>query len=380
MDANGPDWTQVEGACSVYAANAVAEDVAAALQAEAADGTVKHVMLVGGDDKLPMYRSPDTTLIANEANYASTIGGQNPLVSALETQNLLTDDIYGDDDPWPFLNRLYFTPDRAVGRLVESTADIVGQIERFIGADGVMNNPSPIETGRSFTAGYDFLSDAATEINQNLAEVSTGQSSLISESWDVSALNGGLSGTDNGVSLKIASIQAHMDQGLLLSAAGNAQGANPAADQIAGPSVIPSGVKGAVMFTAGCHAGLNQPYTNAERTDSWSKSFAGTGAAAVYLTNTGYGYGLDRPIVAYSEELLANFSDLLELDGMTVGEASAYAKQQYFAGQIEIDPYDEKSQMQLTLYGVPMYSLTAPAPEPRRAPRRSPRRSQPTSR
>ena len=128
VSTSGPDWTQVDGACSVYAANAVAEDVAAALQAEAADGTVKHVMLIGGDDKLPMYRSPDTTLIANEANYASTIGGQNPLVSALETQNLLTDDIYGDDDPWPFLNRLYFTPDRAVGRLVESTADIDGQI------------------------------------------------------------------------------------------------------------------------------------------------------------------------------------------------------------------------------------------------------------
>ena len=68
--------------------------------------------------------------------------------------------------------------------------------------------------------------------------------------------------------------------------------------------VIPAGVNGAVMFTAGCHAGLNQPYTAATRTDSWAKSLAG-GAAAFYLANTGYGYGLDQPIIGYSEELLA---------------------------------------------------------------------------
>ena len=71
-------------------------------------------MIIGGDDKLPFYRTADTTLIANESNYASTVGGQNPLTAALATQHVLTDDIYGDDDPWPFLNRLYFTPDRSL--------------------------------------------------------------------------------------------------------------------------------------------------------------------------------------------------------------------------------------------------------------------------
>ena len=346
---SGTDYRTVTGACSVYAANAVAEQVAAAVQKLPA--SVEHVMIIGGDDKLPFYRTPDTTLIANEANYASTVGGTNPLTAALGTQNVLTDDIYGDNDPWPFLNRLYFTPDRAVGRLVESTDDIVGQIDRFVQSNG------KITVDRTFTAGYDFLSDVAGVIDQNLADLSGNRSTLINESWSVANLSAGLSGSDGGASVKIASINSHMDQGLLLSAAGNAQGDNVTADQIAKPNILPAGINGAVLFTAGCHAGLNQPYSAAERTDDWAQALAGK-PAAFYLANTGYGYGLDQPIVGYSEELLANFSDLLELDGMTVGQAAMYAKQQYFSKQLEIDPYDEKSQMQLTTYGVPMYSLT----------------------
>ena len=160
--------------------------------------------------------------------------------------------------------------------------------------------------------------------------------------------------------MKIASINGHMDQGLLLSAAGDAQGNKPDPSEVEGPDmVIPDGIDGAVMFTAGCHAGFSQPYADALRTDDWAQAVAG-GPAAVYLANTGYGYGLDQPVVGYSEELLVSFSDLLELDGLTVGQAAMFAKQQYFSSQLEIDPYDEKSQMQLTTYGVPMYSLTAP--------------------
>ncbi len=261
VSTSGSDWTTQQGSCSVSIANAVAESVASAIQAQAATRNVSHVMLIGGDDKLPMYRTPDTTLIANEANYASTVGGQNALTAALSTQNLLTDDIYADSDPWPFLNRLYFTPDRAVGRLVESAADIAGQINRFVDAGGKIN------VERAYTAGYDFLSDAALQINENLAGVTANRQTLISDvpngpaDWTAAQLRTGLAAGDSGANLKVASINAHMDQGLLLSAAGDAQGANPSASEVVKPEVvIPSGVNGAVMFTAGCHAGLNQPY------------------------------------------------------------------------------------------------------------------------
>ena len=360
----GADWTTEEGACSVFAANSVAEDVARAIRDRATDPLlppIEHVMIIGGDDKLPFYRTADTTLIANESNYASTVGGQNPLTAALATQHVLTDDIYGDDDPWPFLNRLYFTPDRAVGRLVESAADIAGQIDQFVRSNGL------IAVDRAFTAGYDFLSDAAVEIDANLGDAKTSvtSNSLISDigtagvpDWTIADLTGAL-GTGDDV--KIASINGHMDQGLLLSAAGDAEGKTPDASEIDGPDVvIPSGIKGAVMFTAGCHGGTSQPYANALRTDDWAQAVAG-GPAAVYLANTGYGYGLDQPVVGYSEELLVSFSELLATDGLTVGQAAMFAKQQYFSNQLEIDPYDEKSQMQLTTYGVPMYSLTAPS-------------------
>ena len=240
--------------------------------------------------------------------------------------------------------------------------DIVGQIDRFILANGL------IDVDRAFTAGYDFLSDVAVEIDENLGDVSADRSTLISDlpnggvpDWNAAQLAAALDGGDGGVGLSIASIEAHMDQGLLLTAFGDAQGGNPSATEVVGPDdILPPGIDGAVLFTAGCHAGLNQPYGNALRTDDWAQSLAG-GPAAFYLANTGYGYGLDQPGIAYSEELLDNFSELLELDGLTVGRATTLAKQQFFANQIEIDPYDEKSQMQLVVYGVPMYSLTGAA-------------------
>ena len=90
---SGTDWTIENVDCSGFAANSVAEDVAAQVQARAQTQTIDHVMIIGGDDKLPFYRTADTTLIANEANYASTVGGQNALTSALATQHVLTDDI-----------------------------------------------------------------------------------------------------------------------------------------------------------------------------------------------------------------------------------------------------------------------------------------------
>jgi hypothetical protein len=355
----GPDWATESGFCSVTAANAVAEDVALAVRN--LDAPIEHVMVIGADDKLPFYRTADTALIANEANYASTVGGTNAVTSALATQHVLTDDIYGDVDPWPFLNRLYFTPDRAVGRLVETRADIVGQIDAFIGSGGT------VDVDRAFTAGYDFLSDVAVEIDADLAGVTPNRTTLISDvpggapDWSIADLTAALAGDDGGASLSLASYQAHMDQGLLLSALGDAQGDNVDPAEVKGPDiVIPAGVAGAVLFTAGCHGGLNQPYTEG-RSDDWAESLAG-GAAAFYLANTGYGYGLDQPGIAYSEELLESFAELLADDGLTVGQAAALAKQQFFASQVEIDPYDEKSQMQLTVYGVPMYALQAPAP------------------
>ena len=75
----------------------------------------------------------------------------------------------------------------------------------------------------------------------------------------------------------------------------------------------------------------------------------------MWIANTGFGYG-DSSDVAYSAALMADFAG--DLGGpLTIGQALAQAKQQYAAGNTVLSPYDLKSVMESTLYGLPMYTL-----------------------
>ena len=83
------------------------------------------------------------------------------------------------------------------------------------------------------------------------------------------------------------------------------------------------------------------------------------------MGNTGYGLG-DTAAVLYSEKLNVLFAD--RLDGsMTVGQALAFAKQEYAATPTQ-SGYHLKVVDQATLMGLPMYRVgtgaTAPPPTP----------------
>jgi hypothetical protein len=105
----------------------------------------------------------------------------------------------------------------------------------------------------------------------------------------------------------------------------------------------------------GCHSGLN--VSNAVSGESGLSDFAqavATGGGA-YVTTTAYGYG-DQSSVGLHERLMVLFAG--QLDGaVSLGQALAFAKQQYFATQGLYGPYDEKALVTTTLYGLPMYSV-----------------------
>src|SRR4029077_19354318 len=92
---------------------------------------------------------------------------------------------------------------------------------------------------------------------------------------------------------------------------------------------------------------------------AWAQSFAGRGASA-YLGNTGFGYG-DSDIVAYSEDLNARFAANLA-DGVTTGAAFAEAKAGFQGELALVGVYDEKAMAELTLYGLPMISISGAHP------------------
>jgi hypothetical protein len=125
--------------------------------------------------------------------------------------------------------------------------------------------------------------------------------------------------------------------------------------------------KGRIFFTMGCHAGesIDDALTaNPALTHDWAQSYA-QGDAAIFIANTGYGYG-DTASVALSERLLAIFAGHLGFTG-TVGEKFVQSKNEYFATMGAYGPYDEKALEELTYYGLPFWTVnspTEPAPTP----------------
>ena len=163
VDANGG----VQGAYAAWnadpgdpnKANAVVRAINAVvdgLRGQPNGAGIKYLVLVGGDRAIPFARLEDYVTISNESGYAQSVGTNNELSAALGAGRILSDDPYADTTPAQYLNRQFFVPDLAVGRLAETPGEIVAALARYRTVNGRLD-PT---TGTVF--GYDFLSDGAT--------------------------------------------------------------------------------------------------------------------------------------------------------------------------------------------------------------------------
>ena len=120
-----------------------------------------------------------------------------------------------------------------------------------------------------------------------------------------------------------------------------------------------------MLFSAGCHAGLSVPQAYAANpalpgdtgtAADWAQEF-GSRAAAVWVANTGFGYGAVGD-VALSERLMALYAKyLVDPSSANSGDALRRAKQEYFLGQGVYGSYDEKVLEQVVFYGIPTYKF-----------------------
>jgi hypothetical protein len=339
--------------CSVTAANGVATAIRAVIGnvTQNLDG-LKNIVVVGGDAVIPQVRVPDLTSTANEAEEADGIvfGGKDSAASrSLRDGFLLTDDGYGDFDPELGLAGAVFVPDVALGRLIETPGQIGDVIDLYTGAGG------SLATQSAHVSGYDFLTDGAQEILARLSTLpGTDATSAINEQWTAadaqSALNRGTAG--------FSSVNAHYDHYRALPAAAF-NGLAP--DLLKAADIVPAA--GSMLFTAGCHAGLNlvdadlpdATTADAARLRDWAQQVT---TRAVYVANTTYGYG-DTDTVAYSERLLGLLADGIASQEVTAGQALMIAKQRYAAEQVNPGVYDQKSSMGLTYYGLPFFTIGA---------------------
>ena len=121
---------------------------------------------------------------------------------------------------------------------------------------------------------------------------------------------------------------------------------------------------GSLLFTMGCHSGLNVPDIGVAapnpaqqaRLLDWAQ--AATGRGALYVGQSGFGYG-DTEAVAYSERLLQYFAENLAARSMTAAQALMFAQQRYVGDLGVIGVYDAKIVEISTFYGLPMWRIGA---------------------
>jgi hypothetical protein len=303
----------------------------------------KYVVLVGSYDVLPPGLVLDDTSYVNEREYAPTFlgGTDNLYLSAYAHGYLPTDDPYGDTS---YSGTGAYIPEAAVGRLVETPAQITSQIDQYITKNGAVNPTTALVTG------YDFLSDGATTIANNLKPHVPSPSTLISETWTKSSLLGALFPSSNPP--LIDSINAHYDHHRLLPADQNA--ANTQTNLLTTTDITNS-TAGRIVITMGCHSGVSVSdlIPNLLGAD-WDQTYAAQGALG-YIANTGFGLG-ETAGVAYSEQLHALLAQ--RLDGsMTLGQALTFAKQEYAGSVPTTSGYHLKVIDEADLFGLPMYKV-----------------------
>jgi len=352
---------------SIDAANQVAEGIRAIVQAELdAIPSIEYVVFVGNDDIIPYRRVPDETVIGNEQYYimSSFLKPGSPLFTSVEEGRILTDDYYVDELPIPWQGRSLYIPDIAIARLVEAPDEIMMVAQAFIDSEGVFHPDSLIPTSALVT-GYDFFVDGAQEAINILKDAGLNDDDivkLISDDWTAEILRTNLLGQELH---DISSVNAHFTHYAALSAWGfNTSNYSDylTSEEVWQASYDPQTLS--IVFSMGCHAGLNVPDEAATSTQEAglgvnpALDFAQAMAwqRALYVASTGYGLGDDEGIGG-TERLITIFTDKLLQPDFSVGKALVEAKKEYITSLGAMTVYDEKSSIQFTMYGLPQYQL-----------------------
>ncbi|HEY6737985.1 MAG TPA: hypothetical protein VI076_03980, partial [Actinopolymorphaceae bacterium] len=339
--------------CSSVRANAVVAEINRVVDSVRPGlDELRSIVLVGPDEALPMARVPDHVTIANEREYTEAVyGGRDTAVSrALANGLTLSDDPYGDFDPRAWLSGTLYVPDVALGRLVETPEEIAAQLEQYDAFDGVLTPDS------GHVLGYDFLVDGSQAVGNALtAQVPT--TTRTDDEWTAADALAALNASEPGY----VAVNAHYNHYQALPAKSFRD--HQTADLLESADASPA--RGAVLFTMGCHAGLNLPdiavsvpggANGKEPRGLLDWPQAAARHTALFTGNTGYGYG-DTKVVAYSERLMQHYAEGLAGEQVTAGQALMFAKQRYIGDLGVVGVYDGKVVQQTVFYGLPTYRI-----------------------
>ena len=327
---------------NVNQANMVAAAIRQLILTQRAEhSTITYIVLVGDDQALPFRRLYDNTPQQSEKTY-SALDLNHPTGAALKENYFLSDDYYAATAGLPFQGRELYLPDVAIGRLIETPAEMIRIIDDFL------TNPVTV-VDRALITGYDFVRDQAqADCTDWQSDLGNGNVACLiadarDQGWGVTDFRANQLAANPPY--RIQSINGHANHFL--------QGA-PGGGELAAREIYdtPLNLSGGLIYTLGCHSGLNVPATNSQGSIDLAQAFISKGAT--YVGNTGYGWGLYYQI-GLSEQLIRLYTQALVRErAASMGGALMLAKQRYYSQGQQLNNYDEKVLQQLTLYGLPM--------------------------
>ena len=345
-------------ACA-FAKNTVAAEIKKVINAyRAASPGVEYIVLAGGAGVIPFFQVPDVSGLAFEKEYVVPVAPSTASEAGLQTNLVQGQDAYGSQVEVTLAGHTLALPDLAVGRLVDSASDLRAAVNAYIATDGVVTPSSALVTG------YDFVGDAAVAIQAELeAGTSSTADTLIQapglpptdpSAWTANQLRAKLFGGN----FDIAVLTGHFSAGNLLAA--------DYATELAALEVelTSSDLSDVLVLALGCHGGYTIPsgdlLPGISPEPDWAKAFLRKGAAG-YISATGYAYG-DTELTEYGERLFLLMAQQLRTDSgpISVGQAVVKAKQQYLAETAHLTGIDQKTLVEMTLYGLPMMKVDMP--------------------
>lgn len=324
---------------------------------------LQYVVIVGDDDVIPFFRYPDQAGIAPESDYEPPLASTSAANAALQTPDYLSDDQYGAANVLTIQGNPVPLPTAAVGRLVETPADILGTITDYLGGSTVINPKSSLVTG------YDFMQPPASQVETAFAAglnkpgdtnttLISADGTPTSSSWTAQDLTTDLEGSHYDLTF----LGGHFSANNLLAADDTS---TITTNQFAG--LIGSNLENSLVISAGCHSGYGIDPADGIPvvTDdlAWPQAF--TEAGATLIAGTGYQYG-DTNYVAYSDQLYVDLAQQLGYQPaggpgpVAIGTALLDAEQQYLSSVDELSGIAEKALLQVTMYGLPMLGIQEP--------------------
>ena len=213
----------------------------------AAHPALANVVVVGGDDIIPMARLDDTTRVGNETGYADefdvngpTTARSAPATSSATTRTEIS--IRSSGRPGGCT-----CPSWRSAASSRRPTQIIAQLDAFAGASG------RLDASRAYAAGYDFMTDGARSVRAELEQSLTtanGATAVVSgptneSTWSGSELLADLAGPP---APSIAAVFGHFDHTALETPEGDGVTAAELAE------TLPAGAR--LVFSMGCHSGL----------------------------------------------------------------------------------------------------------------------------